>query len=138
MRKAFTLIELLIVIAIIALLTALSLFALQEARKSARDTKRKADLETIRGALEMYRSDCSVYPDPDGDHVPSSIVGCNGEVYIQTTPTDSTSPRAYYYGLAGLTYELCAALEGNVDTLPTDCGGECGTGITCNYRVINP
>ncbi|MCK4588676.1 prepilin-type N-terminal cleavage/methylation domain-containing protein, partial [Candidatus Woesebacteria bacterium] len=62
MKKGFTLIELLVVISIIGILLALSIFGLQGARKSARDSKRKADIELIRSGIEIYKADCNVYP----------------------------------------------------------------------------
>ena len=61
-NRGFTLIELLIVIAIIGIILAISAFGLTGARESSRDAKRKADLETIRGGLELYKSDCNSYP----------------------------------------------------------------------------
>jgi len=66
MRKkhqlGFTLIELLVVMTIIAILLGLSLVSFQGARKTARDGKRKVDLEEIRSALEMCRTDTGSYP----------------------------------------------------------------------------
>ena len=58
----FTLIELLVVISIMGILLALSVFGMQDARRASRDGKRKADIEQIRSALEMYKADCGKYP----------------------------------------------------------------------------
>ncbi len=59
---AFTLIELLIVIAIIALLSSIVLIAVSNARIKARDTKRKTDLQQIAKALELYAAKHGSYP----------------------------------------------------------------------------
>ena len=61
-KKGFTLIELLVVISIIGILIAVSIFGLSGARESARDARRKSDLELIRSGLELYRADCNAYP----------------------------------------------------------------------------
>ncbi|NCN07040.1 MAG: type II secretion system protein [Candidatus Pacebacteria bacterium] len=56
-RKAgFTLIELLVVISIIAILTVAGIISFNKAGQSARDAKRKADLETVRQAMVQYRA----------------------------------------------------------------------------------
>ncbi len=137
---AFTLIELLVVISIIGILISLSVFGLQGARESSRDARRKIDLETIRSGLEIYKSDCDIYP--------TSLVGPlvgSGEVsscavsntYIQSVPQDPLYPESSYsYSSDGVTYRICATLEQApstpVDT--TDCGS-CTT--ACNYKVTN-
>jgi len=61
-KKGFTLIELLVAMTVASVLMGLALVSYQGARKSARDGKRKADLEQIRSALEMYRADKGEYP----------------------------------------------------------------------------
>lgn len=126
-QKGFTLIELLVAISIIGILVGLGLVSYQGARKSARDGKRKADLEQIRSGLEMCRADTGSYPAAPGD--------CS---YISPVPKDPQDPsRLYSYTKnSDSTYTLCAALETSA-TAETGCGS-CGTGMTCSYKVTHP
>jgi prepilin-type N-terminal cleavage/methylation domain-containing protein len=61
-KNGFTLIELLVVIAIIALLSSVVFASINSARAKARDTKRKADLNQIYLALQMYFDDHGYLP----------------------------------------------------------------------------
>lgn len=112
-KNGFTLIELLVVISIMGILLALSVIGMQSARKSSRDGRRKADIEQIRSALEMYKADCNQYPpSPLGN----SIVGnCpTSNTYLSPVPTDPVSSAPYAYNPAGSppsTYTLTATLE---------------------------
>ena len=56
-KKAFTLIEMLIVIVIIGILAAALIPRLQSVQARARDTKRKTDIRTIYNADEIYKVD---------------------------------------------------------------------------------
>ncbi len=60
--RAFTLIELLIVVAIIAILAAIAVPNFLEAQTRAKVSRAKADLRTIATALEAYRIDSNDYP----------------------------------------------------------------------------
>lgn len=132
---AFTLIELLVVITIIGILMGLLLVAYQGTRKSARDGKRKADLEQIRNALEMCRSDKNSYPcgtNPQSGCSP--VIDCTN--YLPSVPKDPLdSTYLYAYSSNGITYTLCASLE--TGGTATGCVGSCGT-PACNWKVINP
>lgn len=67
MKKAFTLIELLIVVAIIAILAAIAVPNFLEAQTRAKVSRAKADMRTIATALESYAIDNNRYPfDLDG------------------------------------------------------------------------
>ena len=88
--------ELLIVMAIIAILAGLSLFALRGTRESARDGRRLADLETIRSALEIYRADCDYYPETSLTPLTTGCAPANN-VYLEAVPTDDSAGRAYFY-----------------------------------------
>ncbi len=64
--KAFTLIELLIVVAIIAILAAIAVPNFMEAQARAKNTRVKADMKTMQTAQEMYRID-------NGDYIPDNM-----------------------------------------------------------------
>jgi general secretion pathway protein G len=128
--RGFTLIELLVVVAIIGVLISLSFVGFLQARKSARDSKRRADLEQIRSALEIYRNDLKAYPPDLSTLLPD---------YISEPPKDPLSP-TYDYGYSfedsyPNRYYLCAFLEGGTtqETQCDDCGDE-----DCNYQTTSP
>lgn len=63
-NKAFTLVELIVVITILAVLWTIAFISLQWFASSARDSTRINDLHTISKALEIYRTEQWHYPDP--------------------------------------------------------------------------
>lgn len=128
--KAFTLIELLVVFSIIAILLSISLVAFNSTRKSARDGKRKSDLELLRAALEMYRTDIGSYPT---DQTLGVLVTSK---YTAAIPTDPLPGYLYSYVPGTNSYTLCASLEIVSGVAVSGCGS-CGTGV-CYYKVTNP
>ena len=89
-----------IVLAIIGIVVAMSLFGLQKARENTRDAKRKSDLESVRSALELYKADNGGYPGTggttvfwqltNGNAVGKALIGVGGTSlsYIATIPQD--------------------------------------------------
>lgn len=64
-QKGFTLVELLIVLAIIGVLAAIVLISLNSSRKGGRDARRVADMREVATALQLYFAENSGYPGPD-------------------------------------------------------------------------
>ena len=123
----FTLIEILVVATITVLLTASASVGYSQFLKQSRDAKRKADIEQVRAALEMYRSNNDTYPVGDSYTLTLSVL-TSGTVYIKSLPTDPKS-NSYFYSGTVSDYKLGAYLE-------TGTAVGCATGCTigtCNY-----
>ncbi len=106
-NRGFTLVELLVVIAIIGMVATLGVGSYQTSLKRARDAQRKADLQQMRSALEMYRADNGVYPltatwqgtcSGYGSHTTSGAAGYIPNLaptYIEKLPTDVKNEQSY-------------------------------------------
>lgn len=144
-NNGFTLIELLVVITIMGILMGILLVSYQGARVSARDGKRKADLEQIRSALQMYHSDCGEYPAALDLTSGGSLTGpasCGSSTYMSQLPIDPI-PTVYHYRYnreSEHAYTLSAYLEGGggVNTNCLGAFGSCGEETPCNYKVCQP
>lgn len=150
-KKGYTLLEILMVMGIIGILTAVSASAFLSARLTARDARRKTDLEQIRGALETYKADKNVYPGILSTPTLSSgnistlspFLASGLNQYISAIPSDPIATMHYYYVTTASGYYLCASLEGLPQTASTNCGSaDCGVNgnstKVCNYEVQNP
>jgi len=130
-REAFTLIELLIVVAIIAILAAIAVPNFLEAQTRAKVSRSKTDIRTIAVAWEAYRVDWNTYPrDQDNNIASTSQYGLKQVTtpvaYLTSIPMDpffsnwgvsSTDDRfAPYYeiGSAQITLEAydCFHIQG--------------------------
>ena len=68
MRKGFTLVEIMIVVAIIALLAAIAIPNLLRARLNANDAASKSTAQALVTAIESYAAaNDGIYPDDEGD-----------------------------------------------------------------------
>lgn len=102
MKRAFTLIELLIVVAIIAILAAIAVPNFLEAQTRAKVSRVRADVRTIVTALESYAVDWNKYP-PDCYFESGNIAGgvnyeppqCADIGAIWYVNSSITSPVAY-------------------------------------------
>lgn len=108
MKSGFTIIELLIVVAIIAVLSVIGLTVYTGVQKNARDARRRADIESISKAWEQNVSKATPsYPKLDPAWFAASAI-----------PKDPSTAVSYDYsgGVAnedsgGDTYKVCATLE---------------------------
>ncbi|HUD21036.1 MAG TPA: type II secretion system protein [Candidatus Saccharimonadales bacterium] len=107
-RSAFTLVEVLTVIAIIGILVTITTYVYSAALIRSRDKQRLTDLQTIQNGLEQYYLDYRTYP-PVIDTSDLTVrfqleTGCAGKQclapkYLTTTPVDPKypSPSNYVY-----------------------------------------
>ena len=79
-ESGFTLIELMLVIAIIGILEAIAIPSFKPAPDKAREAVLKTDLHTMREALDQYFADKSHYPD--------SLESLVEEGYLRSVPVD--------------------------------------------------
>ena len=97
-RRAFTLIELLIVVAIIAILAAIAVPNFLEAQVRAKTSRVRSDMRTVAVAMESYRLDNTAHA-PHDRHFGTGTLRINpvakGQyplttpvAYITTTPQD--------------------------------------------------
>ncbi|KKT33857.1 MAG: General secretion pathway protein G [Candidatus Woesebacteria bacterium GW2011_GWB1_44_11b] len=163
MKKGFTLVELLVVMAILGVLVTLVASGFRTAQLRGRDAQRKSDIKQLANALELFYSDYNLYPDESS----GKVSGCpytpgvggavcswgQGEftdsktVYFKAMPKDPNSSLSYYYrvvpGSSNQKFQIFAHLENPQDPecLEGDCAAppvaySCGSQI-CNFSVTS-
>lgn len=134
-QQGFTIIELLIVIAIIGILAGLVLNNFQGAQAKARDVQRRADINSIHGKLEEYYNNNNGYPDGnlsttvlsgiDADALKDAdgtAIGYNGGFITSTTAPNPTVSNTAEYAYAA--YGCTTA------------GAQTTVGATCTKYVL--
>ncbi len=94
MKKGFTLIELIMVVAIISLLTSIVLSSLTTARQKGNDTARIQVVHEVQSALQLYVTKNGSYPGGDQTTLVNYLVN-SSEKYI-----GSIDPRIVYKGIS--------------------------------------
>ena len=96
-RGCFTLIELLMVIAIIGMLSSIIVGSLNYARLRARDTKRIVELQNIQTAAQLYFETNAKYPESINGNTNSLMFPPGGQSRYMNEPKDPDGTSSYYY-----------------------------------------
>lgn len=100
-RRGFTIVELLIVIVVIGILAAVTIVAYNGIQKRARDAARTGDISSLMKAIEIYKADNGVYPNPcGGNDVGCALSGLGSYLvpqYISRLPVDPNPSTPYQY-----------------------------------------
>ena len=134
-RKAFTLLEMLVVIGIIAVLLGMGALSYSTAQRKARDAKRKLDISAVKNAMEQYYSLCNgAYPTAVSGKVPAAIETeapptCSMDppiIIMPNSPTDPLAAVLYDYDDATSPPSICAT-DGAANLLESE------TTVYCVY-----
>lgn len=102
--RGFTLVELLIVIAIIAILTGIVITSLTSSKAKSRDAQRVSDTNQLQLALEQFFDRCGFYPAADAGGGPSTSDSCTSggvtvtiNTFLAKIPHDPSTAQSYGY-----------------------------------------
>ena len=136
-RKGFTLIEMLIVIAIIGILASIVLVGIGPVQRTARDARRASDLRQTQNALELYFSKNATYPPAGNWAALTAELTIGANAVVRQVPGDprAGSGATYQYApdATGNGYVLAANFEDTANSLLTDPSEPDGTinGVSC-------
>jgi len=125
-RKSFTLIELVIVIALCGVLLAISIATFRSARTKARDVNRKQNMQSYSLAISMYKKDFGHYPNDSSNNYAfcSTRDGTGGDSDYRTYYTNWTT--------------LASNISPYISPMPTDPKSSCrGTFVTRTQYIQN-
>ncbi|MFA5643957.1 MAG: LamG-like jellyroll fold domain-containing protein [Patescibacteria group bacterium] len=133
-KSGFTLVEILVVVAIIGILATLVVVSLGDTRAKARDSQRISDIKQMQVALRLYFSDQGYYP--SSSTVTSSIY-FGDTVYMDRLPQAPTPPdgdctvsdNQYVYSELG---------ENNESYSIYFCLGEENSNLSAGLAIANP
>lgn len=122
MRRGFTIIELLVVMAIIAMLASIIFVAMSSIQAKSRDTRRMEDMRELQKALGLYYVGTNQFPNAaspvtiDGtDAVSTALISAGAISGVSGDPVHPTY--SYTYESTGVaSYTLTFCLE--TDTIP--------------------
>jgi len=120
LRRGFTIIEMLVVIAIAGVLLSGALVLFQSARTKSRDVTREQHIKTLQNALALYANDLGVYPVAlsevvltGSDSVSVTLTAQNSIARVPHDPLEQGNYQYRYQSVDGTTYIIRYWLETN-------------------------
>ncbi len=133
--KGLTLVELIIVVSIIVLLLLIAITYFRSQLFKGLDTKRKADVNRIKVAIEEYEKDHDCYPPPQ-------IVVCDPGTglspYLDKIPCDPGTKSSYFYDYESAACPSWYRIYTNLDNIDTATAPQCGPNGAFNYFASSP
>ena len=134
--RGFTLMELLLVLAVVGLLSSVALTSLVNARIEARDSKRIIEVADVSRALNRFATDHGVYP--------ATLEALVSQAYLSEVPSDPRLEEPFTYKITrdGTRYYLgvnlesstAAALLADTDAIRTGLYGSDNSGCAREFR----
>lgn len=135
----FTMIELLITMAVLGVLASIVLITFTGQQKSARDTQRRSDLQQYRIALENYaNANNSVYP-TGADTAVNNFCASGAALSNFMSGCPSGSPYSYQYTSdgSGTKYVMWVELERSGNNWVACSGGKSGERTKTDFSAAN-
>jgi len=116
-NKGFTLVELLVVVAVLGLLSGMVVISIKHVKAKARDSQRVADINSLGTALGLYHNDFNTYPiydgyiEDQGNALATALTTAETIVAVPTDPLNTGDYRFYYQSVDGSDYYLEYYLE---------------------------
>lgn len=131
LSSGFTIIELLVVCSIIAILASMTIASYMQSQMKSRDSRRKADLETVSQAVIMFQAEYKTYPGA-GTTPNSTTINVSFSTESTTTqftkdlnnyltplphdPKVSSGTSDYYYKKTANDYRVYSTLENSKES----------------------
>lgn len=130
LKSGLSMIEILIVTAIIGVLVVVGVSTLPQQMRKGRDAERKSDLQEIKVAFENYYSDNDCYPGPE---ILDNCGGSDLSPYLASVPCDPQTQTKYLYAPEESScphyYRVFANLEIDSDPIVAELG--CNNDLGC-------
>lgn len=152
MRRGFTLIEILVVVALLAVLSTLGLSSFRGAQMRGRDARRKEEARQLGSALRLYYSTYQRYPADAAAAPYGSVLGCGAAgttacpcavsaqfatgaacdtVYMKRLPGEMGTRVFYYQQSSGDDFQIKVSLEYTRDSEKAESQLRCpGAGVS--------
>jgi prepilin-type N-terminal cleavage/methylation domain-containing protein len=114
-RRGFTIVELIVVIAVMGILLILAVINLDSAQANGRDSERKTDIEAISAHLEVYYQSGTDGSTTLGDY-PSTVLASSGAAYMTQTLRDINTNSLMAPGIADPTQTFIPATNNTQTT----------------------
>jgi type IV pilus assembly protein PilA len=139
--RGFTLIEIMIAIAIVSVTFGIIINSAASVRKTGRDGQRQADILSIKSALQNFYADQNYFPNNPGSGVTTDISSLNSLTNCTGAPSSPTCTISKTYlpiipvDPTGIAYKYKPKLDSTTSSTATTCNSSQNTN-QCHYYIL--